>query len=52
LIDGIDGVENPCGPALKAWIERVESNEGIATYLASDQFQNLAMKPSKAALGY
>lgn len=52
LIEGIDGVENPCGPALKAWIKRVESNEGIAKYLASERFQNLAFKPSKAALGH
>jgi len=52
LIDGAKGVENPCGPALKAWIERVESNDRIKAYLESDQFKNIPMKFTKEALGY
>ncbi len=52
IIDGIEGIENPCGPALTAWIERIESNKGIKAYLESDRFKNIAMKPDKSALGY
>lgn len=52
LIDGAEGIENPCGPALKAWIQRVESNERIKAYLESDQFKKLSFKASKSALGY
>lgn len=52
LIDGAKGVENPCGPALQAWIDRVESNDRIKAYLESDQFQNIPMKFTKTALGY
>ncbi len=52
LIDGIEAIENPCGPALKAWIERVGSNERIKAYLESDQFKSIYMKPNKSALGY
>jgi len=52
LIAGIPDVENPCGPALTAWIERVESNEGIANYWKSDQFADIAMKFDKSILGY
>ena len=52
LIDGAEEIENPCGPALKAWIQRVESNERIKAYLESDQFKELSFKASKSALGY
>jgi len=52
LIDGAEGIENPCGPALKSWIARVESNERIKAYLESDKFKNLSFKPDKSALGY
>mmetsp|Transcript_18178 Transcript_18178/g.37817 ORF Transcript_18178/g.37817 Transcript_18178/m.37817 type:complete len:242 (-) Transcript_18178:395-1120(-) len=52
LIDGVEGLENPCGPALKAWIERVESNENIANYLKSDQFKALVFVPDKSTIGY
>lgn len=51
LIDGAEGVDNPCGPALTKWIERVESNEKIAAYLASEQFKAVAMVFDKSALG-
>jgi len=51
LISGAEGIEDPCGPAMNAWIERVESSEGIKAYLESDQFKNLAMKPSKSVIG-
>lgn len=52
LIDGAEGIESPIGPALKAWIERVESNDRIKAYLAGGQFQALYMKAGKEALGY
>jgi len=52
LIDGAKDIANPCGPALKAWISRVESNERIKAYLESDKFKNLSFKASKSALGY
>jgi glutathione S-transferase len=31
-------------PQLRAWVKRVESSPGIASYLASDQFANVQMK--------
>eukprot|EP00536_Pseudo-nitzschia_multiseries_P004942 jgi/Psemu1/302991/fgenesh1_kg.88_\ len=52
LIDGAEGIENPCGPALTAWIKRVESNEGIANYLEGDQFKAVAVVPDKTAIGF
>lgn len=52
LIEGIEGIESPCGPALQSWIKRVESNEGIAKYLESEQFKALAFVPDKTAIGY
>jgi glutathione S-transferase len=52
LIDGAEGVENPCGPALTAWIKRVESNKRIKAYLEGDQFKNIAGKFNKSALGF
>jgi len=51
LIDGAEGIENPIGPDLKAWIERVGSNERIKAYLESDEFKDI-FKPDKSALGY
>lgn len=51
MIEDVEGIEDPCGEALKAWIERVESNEGIKKYLASEQFAAIQMKPSKAMIG-
>merc|ERR1712008_651833 len=42
LIKGADGVENPCGPALTKWIERVESNERIKAYHEGEQFKKIA----------
>lgn len=52
LIKGAEGIENPCGPALTQWIERVESNERIKAYLEGEQFKKIAVKPDKSALGY
>ena len=52
LFAGVEGIENPCGPALKAWIERVESNERIKAYLEGEQFKNVAMKFDKTVMGY
>jgi len=52
LITGIEGIEDPCGPVLTAWIARVESNEKIAAYQKSDQYTTLGMVGDKAVLGY
>jgi len=52
LIDGAEGIENPCGPAIKAWIDRVESDPRIKAYLEGEQFKNIFMKPNKSAIGY
>jgi len=53
IISGIEGVEDPTqSPAIKAWIERVESNPRIKAYLESDQFKNIQMKFNKAVLGH
>ena len=52
IITGIEGVEDPTqSPAIKAWIERVESNPRIKAYLESDQFKNIQMKFTKVVLG-
>lgn len=52
LFAGVEGIENPCGPALKAWIERVESNDRIKAYLEGDKFKKVAMKFDKTVMGY
>jgi glutathione S-transferase len=51
LFAGVEGINDPCGPALKAWIERIESNDRIKAYLEGD-FKNIAMKFDKTAMGY
>lgn len=43
VFEGAEGVVDPCGPALKEWIARVESNPRIKAYLEGDQYKNLAM---------
>jgi len=52
LIDGAEGIEDPCGPAIKAWIDRVESDPRIKAYLEGEQYKNIFMKPNKSAIGY
>jgi glutathione S-transferase len=52
LLVGAEGIENPCGPVLKAWMDRVESNDRIKAYLEGAQYQKIAMKPHKSAMGY
>lgn len=37
-------------PALKKWVKRVEENEGIAAYLASDQWKNVEFKFDQSTL--
>jgi glutathione S-transferase len=44
VIEGAEGVVDPCGPALKEWIARVESNPRIKAYMEGDQYKNIAMK--------
>jgi glutathione S-transferase len=52
LVDGAKGVEDPCGPAIKGWIDRVESDPRIKAYLEGEQFEKILMKPNKSAIGY
>jgi len=52
LLVGAEGIEDPCGAVIKAWMDRVESNDRIKAYLEGAQYQKIAMKPHKSAMGY
>lgn len=52
LVKGAEGLEDPCGDAMSAWVKRVESNERVRGYFESDQYKSIAMQPDKSAIGY
>jgi len=52
IIDGAEGISNPCGPTLQAWLERVGKNKRIKAYMEGEQFQKIPMKPDKKIIGY
>jgi len=50
-IDDLEGLTDPVGPAMKAWLERVGNDASLKAYLESEQFTNLAFKFTKAVIG-
>jgi len=50
ILEGSEHTD-PIGPALKAWIDRVKSNERIRAYLGGEQYQKLYFKFDKALIG-
>lgn len=52
IIAGAEGIEDPCGPAMKAWIDRVGSDPRIKAYLEGDQYKKILGRFNKSSIGY
>ena len=51
LYVGAKGIEDPTGPTLKAWLDRVANDASLKAYVESEQYTKLAFRFTKKVIG-